>query len=127
MPTAAYVDYDSALPDAGTQSVLQMGVSTNKNGNALRDSVISGLMPGWNLAASGGTAEQPSTLTYSKSTERIRASLTWGTTGGESGNVTVVTLEYSSDSGATYVDLTALNVLTVSYDASGNVTAATWS
>lgn len=127
MPTAAYVDYDSTVPDAATQSVPQMGTSTRTNSDSLRDAVVAGFMPGWNFAASGGTAEEPTTLTYSSGTERIKATLTWGTTGGADGNVTVMVLEYSSDSGSTYVDLGTLNTLTVTYDASGNVTAATWS
>lgn len=127
MPTATYVEYSSTLPDATAQSIAEMGGSMRTNGDALRDAVVAGFMPGWNFAASGGSAEEPAALTYSKGTERIRASLTWGTTGGEDGNVTVMLLEYSSDSGSSYVDLTALSTLTVSYDSSGNVTAATWS
>ena len=65
------------------------------------------------------TAATPQSMTYTKSTERVRASLTWS-----SGNVTVASYYYSADSGATY-DLIGTN--TITYDGSGNVTATTWS
>jgi hypothetical protein len=71
------------------------------------------------MAASGGTAAEPATLTYSKSTERVRASLTWA-----SGKVTVAVYAYSSTSGSSY-DTIGTN--TITYDGSGNVTATTWS
>lgn len=70
------------------------------------------------------SASQPVSLCYSKSTERIRVGLTWGTSGGEDGNVTVATYSYSSDSGATY---DAIGTCTNTYDSSGYVTAITWS
>ena len=65
------------------------------------------------------TAATPQSMTYTKSTERVRASLTWS-----SGNVTVASYYYSADSGATY-DLIGTN--TITYDGSDNVTATTWS
>ncbi|WP_448508794.1 hypothetical protein [Immundisolibacter sp.] len=67
---------------------------------------------------------QPTGLSYSKSTERIRAALTWGTSGGEAGNVTVAHYSYSSDSGASY---DSIGVNTITYDGNGNVTGTTWS
>jgi len=70
------------------------------------------------------TAAAPQSLAYTKSTERVRAALTWGTTGGEAGSVTVAVYSYSSDSGATY---STIGTKTVTYDGSGNVTATTWS
>lgn len=70
------------------------------------------------------TVGQPQSLLYTKTTERVRAALTWGTAGGEAGNVTVAVYGYSSDSGATY---STIKTNTITYDGSGNVTATTWS
>lgn len=70
------------------------------------------------------TVGQPETLLYTKGTERVRAALTWGTTGGEAGNVTVAIYSYSSDSGLTY---STIGTKTVTYDGSGNVVSTTWS
>lgn len=69
-------------------------------------------------------ADSPKSLCYTKSTERVRAALTWGTAGGEAGNPTVIAYSYSSDSGASYA---AIGTKTITYDGSGNITATTWS
>ena len=121
----AYTPFDPTKPDASTQNGTAFAGSARDNLKAIRDAAImGGGSYGWNMALSGGTASQPAVLTYSKSTERVRASLTWGTTGGEDGNVTVALYEYSSNSGSSY---DTIGTKTVTYDASANVTATTWS
>lgn len=70
------------------------------------------------------TAAAPQVISYTKGTERIRQAMTWGTAGGEAGNVTVAAYSYSSDSGATY---SAIGTETISYDASANVVSTLWS
>lgn len=120
-----YTAFDPLKPDASTQNGTQFAQSTRDNLRTIRDAVImGGGFYGWNMAAAGGTAEQPATITYSKGTERVRATLTWGSTGGEAGNVTVAVYAYSSNSGTDY-DTIGTN--TIAYDGSGNVTATTWS
>lgn len=91
---------------------------------AMRDMVVMGAMPSWNMTPSGGTAAQPATITWDKSTERIKATLTWGTTGGADGNVTIAVYSYSSDSGSTY---DTIGTETLTYDSDGNITKIEWS
>lgn len=120
----AYVPLDLTKPDASTQSISAMGTSTRQNLAALRDAVVAGILVGWDMTPSGGTAEQPATLTYAKGTERVKAVLTWGSSGGADGNVTQAVYSYSSNSGSSY---DTMGTLTISYDTSGNVTGTAWS
>ena len=120
-----YTPFDASKPDAATQNGTQFAQATRDNLAAVRDAcILGGGFPGWNLAAAGGTAAQPATLTYSRGTERVRATLTWGTTGGEAGNVTTAVYAYSSNSGSSY---DTIGTKVVTYDADANVTATTWS
>lgn len=121
----AYTLFDPTKPDATAQTLTQMGQSERDNMKAIRDAALmGGGFYGWNLAVSGGTADQPALLTYSSGVERVKAALTWGTTGGEAGSVTVAVYSYSSDSGGVYA---TIGTKTVTYDANANVTATTWS
>ncbi len=120
----AYTLFDPTKPDAATQNGTSFAASARTNGAALRDAcILGGGFPGFNLAASGGTAAQPTQLLYSKGTERVRATLTWGTVGGEAGNVTVAAYVYSANSGGLYE---TVGTKTITYDASANVTATSW-
>lgn len=119
-----YTHYDAVKPDATTQNLTEMGQSMRDNARAVRDAIAIGLMPGWDLTPSGGTAEQPAMLTYDKGLERIRLALTWGTTGGEAGSVTVIVAEYSGNSGTDWV---SVGTQTITYDTAGNVTGMAWS
>lgn len=120
----AYVPFDTAEPDPSTESITEFGTATRANFAALRDAVIMGTVAGWDMTPSGGTAEEPGTLTYDKSTERVKAVITWGSSGGEDGNPTQVVYSYSSNSGTDY---DTIGTLTISYDTSGNVTGTAWS
>lgn len=115
----AYTLHDPLTP-AGTQTGTAFAISTRQNLNALRDAcIMGGGFYGFNMAAAGGTAAEPATITYSKGTERVRATLTWS-----SGNVTVAVYAYSANSGGLYE---TIGTKTITYDGSGNVTAANWS
>ena len=72
----------------------------------------------WDETPSGGTADEPALLTYTKDGVTVEAALTWGTTGGEDGNITEIV--YTS-AGATS------RTRTIAYDVDGNVTSITWS
>lgn len=120
----AYSPYDDTVPDAATQSISQMGSSTRANMDALRDMVLMGAAKSWNYSKTDGTgtAEQPQYVLLTKGSEILRQTLTWGTTGGEAGNVTQIVAEFNAGAG-----YDTIGTLTIAYDSSGNVTTTTWS
>ncbi len=120
----SYTAFDGSKPDPTTQGITAFASSTRDNLEALRDAVVAGIMPGWNLSASGGTVDEPAAWIYAKGSERVKLELTWGTTGGEDGNVTVMVMKYSSDSGSNY---DTVGTATFTYDSNGYCTAITWS
>lgn len=122
------------VPGAGTPDVVYLYknnagvadlINTYKNSDVSGTAIVmDGHYYAWGLTPSGGTAEKPAVVVYAKGVERVRATLTWGTTGGATDNVTVATYEYSSDSGGAY---SAIGTKTMTYDANGNVTLTAWS
>lgn len=116
----AYTALDLTKPDATTQTLTQMGTSERANFYALRDGDFFGGESGWTYSQSGGTADEPTTMLWSKGTERIRITATWGTTGGNNGNVTSATIAYSANSGTAY---DTIETRAATYDASGNFTS----
>lgn len=119
----AYTHYDVTKPDPATQNVTQGCDSMRSNERALCHAVVMGSMPYWNVTPSGGSAEQPAVITHSNGTQRVRETITYGTTGGAAGNVTQVVVAYSSNSGGTW---DGFGTMTIAYDAAGNVTGITW-
>src|SRR4030067_186587 len=95
----AYTAFDPTKPDPATQTGTAFGTSARNNDKALRDADFIGGESGGTYSQSGGTASEPTTQLWSKGTERIRLSATFGTTGGENGNLTAGTLAYSTDPG----------------------------
>ena len=120
----AYTQFNPATPDAATQNISQFAASVRANLAAIRDIAALGAAPGWNYSWSGGTAEKPSIMLWSKGTERLRATCTWGTTGGAADNLTVAVFAYSANSGTTY---DTIGTQTIAYDTAANVTSTTWS
>ena len=129
----AYATLDESKPDPAADDGTEAFDNTRTNMLALRDAVVGGTFPGWDLTvtAGTGTAEQPQYYTYDKGTERVRSTLTWGTTPGTGayGNVISVVYEYSSD--GTNYDVMGdtgypLGKLTISYDSDANVTGTAW-
>ena len=108
----------SGITPAPTISSLGTGTGGTGTYNITTANVGSITITGTN------TVGQPQALSYTKGTERVRAALTWGTTGGELGNVTVANYSYSSDSGATYSNI---GTNTITYDSGGNVLSTLWS
>jgi hypothetical protein len=137
----AYTAYDSAKPDPATQAGTAFGQSARDNIRAMRDTLAAtGLVQGFNYSATGGTAEQPLTLFYRRvaSNECIKVVLTWGTSGGEDGNVKTATYWYASNESGTLpgspvgtysamADAGGKYIATMTYDSNGNCTATTWS
>jgi len=100
---------------------------TRYNLMALRDSIVAGALVDWNMAASGGTAEEPTQLLYTKSPEGVRATITWGTTGGEDGNPKTIVYAYNANQNPGPGTWETIGTLTYTYDGSGNVTSTAWS
>lgn len=118
----AYIPFASDKPvitDQGGQVVDDM----RQNLMALRDACVAGAMIGWTLTPSGGTAEEPGVIMYAKGVERVRVTVTWGTAGGAIGNPQVIAYAYSGNSGGVW---DAMGTLTLTYDASGNLTGSSW-
>lgn len=126
-PLRPSVPTTAGSPTPSRQSTID---DTRKNIMALRDILVAGgMVQGFDFSTSGGTAEQPADILYKKGTEWIKITLTWGTTGGEDGNVTKAVFRYSSNSGVGYdgmADDAGEYVMTLTYDANGNCTATTW-
>ena len=135
----AYTPLDVSKPDTSTQSMPQASASTRANFSAMRDHLVTfGSMPGWAGEAQdsdGSTpptdATKPDQWVWSRGTERIKAVLTYGATGGSQDAVETAVFYYSSDSGSTYslmADTDYPNAkLTITYDADSNVIAYSWS
>jgi hypothetical protein len=100
--------------------------NTRQNLMALRDGLVAGALVGWDLTVTvgGGTAEEPDEIIYKNGTEWIRLDLTWGTTGGDDGQVTVCVYAYSANSGGLY---DTIGTLTNTYNGNGTLTASVWS
>lgn len=119
-----YTAFDKSKPDGATQNGTQAMQSIRDNLAAIRDGVILGAYPGWDFSKSGGTAEQPAIIYFKKSTDWLKVALTWGTTGGEDGNVTVAVYSFSANSGSSW---DVIGTETITWDVNGLVTATTWS
>ena len=122
----AYNEFTHAKP-VGTDTGPQAIDYIRNNEMALRDAIIWDYgWPGVTETQSGGTPEQPAVILMSLGTERWKKSITWGTTGGEAGNITKITYEYSSNSGSNYDPRLPFKNRNVSYDSSGNRIGVTW-
>ena len=118
-----YTVFDPASPT--TAETRQVAIDdTRYNLLAIRDAVIMGNLAGFNYAWSGGTDSQPNYITRTKGTEIIRATITWGATGGATGNPTSIVYEYSPNLTPTY---STIGTCSYTWDASGFLTSTTWS
>ena len=120
----AYSYYDSSKPTA-SGTVNDLVTDTRVNLMALRDMVVMQANSGWNYSWTGGDAAEPTTVRYTNGVERLEVTLTWGTSGGEDGNVTAALWRYTADhtAGPTWETIGTENVL---YDVDGNVTSTNW-
>jgi len=96
---------------------------------ALRDAVVMGAMADWNYTPAGVDLSQPDTITYSNNntTEALRATLTWGTTGGSDGNVTSAVWAYTADDTVGTPTWETIGTEAITYNADGEVTGVSWS
>lgn len=114
----AYTQFDNSKPSASVNGTT-FATDVRAQLAAIRDATFFGADSGWTYSQSGGTADRPTTMLFSKGTERMRYTLAWGTSGGPDGNVTSCTIAYSSNSGSSY---DTIATRTPSYDANGNCT-----
>lgn len=123
----AYTAYNPAKPvtSPDTRQVTIDAIRTNQN--ALRDALVSQMISGWDYSVSGGTAEQPQYMYFKNGVEWLRVTLTWGTTGGADGNVTIAVIHYSGNSGGAWDAMTPYSTVTLAYDSNANLTTTTWS
>lgn len=118
-----YAHFDHTKPDPATQNIVDACASMRANERAVALGVVTGSMPLWNAVLTGDPWA-PSVITHSNGAERVRETLTYGTTGGAAGVVVQDEVDYSADSGATWM---SVSTLSITYDANGYVTALTWS
>lgn len=122
----AYVQFEDGVPTA-SGTINELCTDTRNNLEAMRDAVVMGTASGWNYSKSGGTAEEPGEVRYSNGTQRIRGTLTWGTSGGADGNVTVAVWAYTADHTAGSPVYDTIGTETVSYDADSTPVSTVWS
>lgn len=124
----AYTHFDRTTPDAESQSIVEMGVSTRENFAALQDAIITtGTVPQWDgesQDSDGGTPpttpETPDQVVYSKGTERVKVTMTWS----GSDILTSAVFYYSANSGTLYE---TMGTVTITYDGSDNYLSHAWS
>lgn len=105
----------------GGTTITALGTGLGGTGTyivSVSQTVVSTAITGTNIP------ETPVSLCYTKATERVASHITWGVSGGSTGNPSVIKYYYSSDSGATY---NIIGTNTITYDANANVTSTTWS
>ncbi len=119
----AYTQFEDNKP-VDTDTGPDVIDDARNNLMALRDMVVMGAMPGWNVSKSGGTTSQPAIIYWKNGSEWIKAALTWGSSGGADGNVTQAVYSYSSNSGSTY---DTIGTETITYETDGSFKSSSWS
>lgn len=119
----AYTAFDPALPDGSFQNGAAVVQSINDNAYAAWTAIAMGMLPNWSLVPSGGTAEQPTQFLFddgNSPSQQIKGVVTWGTTGGQTGNITQIVWTVSQ-AGAAF-DAVCTQVFT--YDVNGYLTGS---
>ena len=123
MPST-YNHIDLTKPDPATQAGTAFGNSSRDQIKVAIVALACGELEGFTYSQSGGTAQYPGIQLLTNGVYRIRRTLTWGngTPAGTLNNITAAVLEWSDDSGGTYVTVASE---TRTYDTNGNLTATT--
>ncbi len=125
MAYTPFVDDKPVISDDGDVVIDD----TRQNLMAVRDAAVMGKFEDWDMIPTigGGSAEEPDSIEWrsgqGSGTDRVRATITWGTSGGADGNPTSIVWEFSVD-GAVY---DAIGTETITYDVNSNITGVTWS
>lgn len=115
--------FDRSKPVSSDAGTAVPGLA-NVNEQGVLDMVGALLMQGYAFAQSGGTAEEPTTITLTAGSYVLKIALTWGTTGVEVGNIKTIALSLSTAGGGG--PFTAIgSTSTLTYDGAGNLTSST--
>lgn len=111
-------------PNGATQAGTAFGQSIRDNEIALAIGIAVGELEtyAYSQSVGAGDALRPDIEYWTSGTNKIRVTNTWGTSGGQDGNLTQRVIEWSTDSGSSWA---AVKTITYTYDASGNLTATT--
>ena len=134
----AYTDFDPAAPDPSTDSPGTCFDETLANLLAMRDSIVggTGFFPGWNMAAYDASnttppasdADEPAYLVFTKGSDKVKVTITWGTSGVTDGWPTRLVASWWNGSSYDVIKGGSTNgYYDITYDANGNVTSAAWS
>ena len=121
----AYKSFSDNTPTVGGNG-LKVVSDIRENLMAMRDAVVMGAMPGWDYSRTPGRvdAENADEMFYKKGSNWIRATLTWGYSGGAEGNLVSAVWESSADAGENYE---TIGTETFTYDVSGDLDTSSWS
>ena len=116
----AYTQYQDSKPvisDSGG-AVID---AVRDNLLALRDSIVTGALVGWDMTASGSGVGDgtPSQIEWRKDGALIYAGITWS-----QGNPTRIDYKHQASGSSTIEDI---GTLTIIYSNDGNVTGSVWS
>lgn len=114
----AYEEFLDGYPQPNSQNGLQAFDQTRKNLDAMRDSVVMGIMPGWDFAPDAIGDPTPTYHYYTKGQEKIRLTLAWDT----NDNLVTMVAAYAVDG----VNYDSIGTYTIVYDGDLLVTSATW-
>ena len=123
----AYVDFVDDKPVISDDGDVVIN-NTRENLMAVRDGVVMGKFLDWNMTPTvgGGSAEEPDSIEWrsgqGSGTDRVRATITWGTSGGADGNPTTIVWAFSVN-GSVY---DTMGTQTITYDVNANITWITW-
>lgn len=118
----AYTKFANNKPDIADDGTAVVD-NTRDNLEALRDNIVTGVMPDWPLDTVTGPSDEPTELIWKNGVLWLRAQITWGSAGGADGNPTSITYSFSGNSGGAY---DTIATLTLSYNTGGDCTGSSW-
>lgn len=120
----AYMHFNPVKSNPASATLPQLNDRLYTDMMAVRDAVVTGIMPGWNYSIGGGAPHQPTQILWTRGTETIAINCTWGTTGGAADNLVGAVVHYRPNASTAYE---SLGTLAIDYTPAGDVTTATWS
>lgn len=123
---ATYKKFDRNKPNGAVDDGAATLTGINENEQALLDAVAGGIAVDWNLSIlSPGPEPADVTIADADDANHVqKLTITWGTSGGASGNPVTVVQQRSYDGGSTWTDP---KTCTIAWNASGDPVSATWS
>lgn len=121
----AYTKFTEGKPVIAPDTGAQVVTYTRDNIAAVRDGVLFGVMPDWELQTIVAPAEWPTSLKWKKKAANLwlRATIAYGTSGATQDYVTSIVCEASGDNSV----WDPIGTYTLTYDGSGYLVSGTWS